>query len=194
MTATDAPRRASAATMPNPLLDPRLDFESSPTVSALVRREFIDSLAKASRQPPAAIEQLIRGRDFISDFGQWMAPYDLNLNNLGDVVTGYWVSMWSIIHEAPLPPAGHVASAREQCRRMWHNNPVTRKPEARQQLAELMMYETVASLDQRRDAHEAGNTQALAALARHAHANMRQQRGIDLGAMRLTQQGFGKMR
>ena len=170
-----------------------LDFGFSPAVSAKVRREWVDSLAKSSRQPPETIRAAIGDRDFIAEFALRFAPLGLRADNFADAMTAYWVSMWSLIHRTELPPISAFAAARLQLAAMWHKNPYVKREGDRQTMAEVMIYETMLALEERDRKLAAGDEQALQALSENSARNMQSKRGVNLKAMQLTESGFTRM-
>jgi len=169
----------------------RLDFEFSPAISARVRHELLESLAKASRCTLQDVEAALGARDLHAEFASNFAPAGLRLSNLADVNAAYWGALWSVIHDAPALAADTLQALRGQLGRMWLANPVARRQDDRQAMAELMVYETVLALDQQRQAREQGPA-AVSALAAQAHLNMLKRRGVNLKAMKISPQGLSR--
>lgn len=167
-----------------------LDFRRDAGVSARVAAEVVDSLAGGDRALAAQVRKAVAERDIVAEFTERLGEYGLRADNLADAATGYWVAVWVVIHDAPFPPAGHVAAARAQLHTFWRAAPQTRREAARQQMAEAMMFEAVITLDKRKAVREAGDPEAVKRLAEEAQRNMRQRRGVNLGAMALTGDGF----
>ena len=139
----------NAASSSNPPTTPdslqALRFQPSVAVSQRVRDEFIEALQKANPQSAVEIERKLQQQDVIGDFSRDMAPYGLRADDVADTMTAYWLTMWIVANQEPIPAVAKVSAVQDQVRAVMLQNPnvVQATAETRQQMAEVMIYETM---------------------------------------------------
>jgi len=169
-------------------------YRASPQVSARVVEQYSRSLSArlGSVQGPKAADALRRG-DPLNRWSQLVGADGLRRGDVADAVAGWWVLSWVIANGADSNRA-QALGAREQARAMLAASPSLAglSDERRQEMAEVMMLDFVVqqaaytSALQRRDQAEARR------LGDQAVARFRQQMGVDLRQVRLTDKGFAK--
>ncbi len=188
--ANNATSRSSSPTNPNLSLQ-ALRFQPSTAVSNKVRNAFIAALQKANPQSAAEIESKLQQQDVIGDFARDMAPYGLRADDIADTLTAYWLTMWMIANQEQIPPVEKVQAVQTQVRTviLQNDNVINATEAARQEIAEITIYETMIALGLLANANQTGDRAQLQQLADSAYQNMLQQ-GIDLREIELTSNGF----
>ena len=168
-----------------------LRFQPSTAVSQKVRNDFIEALQKANPQSADAIEQKLKQQDVIGDFSRDMAPYGLRADDVADTLTAYWLTMWIVANQEEIPSVDKVQAVRNQVRKVMlnNNNLVQATEAARQEIAEITIYETMIAWGLLTNANHIGDRVKLQQLADSAYKNMLEQ-GLDLRSMELTSNGF----
>ena len=186
-------RNAASSSNPPNTVDSlkSLRFQPSVAVSERVRDEFIEALQKANPQSAVEIERKLQQQDVISDFARDMAPYGLRADDVADTMTAYWLTMWIVANQEPIPAVAKVRAVQDQVRAVMLQNPnvIQATAETRQQMAEVMIYEMMIAFGLLNNATRAGDLEQLQQLADSAYQNMLTQ-GIDLRDMQLTSSGF----
>ncbi len=165
---------------------------NNPGVSADVRRELENTLGQQHQDGSRRLLDSLAGRDMPAEFELVMSPYGLTSTDIADITTGYWLAMWSIIHNQPLPfEQPSVAALREQVVTVLSKRPAITEADndSRQAIGEAMVHETVLGLDIRQLMWDEGSPEDVRNLSESTHQNMLR-RDLDLQSMRLTDQGF----
>lgn len=166
-----------------------LDFEFDPAISRQVRQEIIDTLSRGRKDIRKVVEHELRSREVVTEFKPTLAALGLRHDNLADAMTAFWIIMWTIIHDEPLPADHCAAAVREQVRERLKGVPTTRDAGKRQMMGEGMIYEARLAQASFEEAKEAGNEFQLRQMAASARQNMTK-KGINLGHMRITEAGL----
>ena len=172
-------------------------FNHDPAVTAIVKKELFDTV---SRQNPVQAELLrdaLESRNIPEEFERRLSDYALSSDNVADAMLGYWLVMWSIIHDKPLPPPGPgIESARKQISALVASNPIVRKggdESRRQMVGEAMIFESMISLEVRDDVKRRGNDGELRNLSESTHHNLLRKH-MNLKVLDFTDQGFVRAR
>jgi len=173
-----------------PEKDKRLDFTVSAAVSGQVRREFLSTLAKTHKVPESTIAEQLGEHDYPEEFRETFGPLGLKPDNLADAMTGYWVTMWSLVHRRPLPDAALIPAARKQLEPLCSKAPQARREAGRQAMAEAMIYETMSALNKAQQFAAIGDEESLQIMSDTITANVRRTRAINFKALKLTPSGF----
>lgn len=170
-------------------------FRYDDAVSARVAAEFRDGLKRADPQRGEALAADYAQRDHVREFEVAMRDYPLYGDDVADAMTGYWVTLWCIIHDRPFPPAGPVRAAREQIKAMLAKNPVVLQggDARRQMMAEAMILETLFALDQAAALRNDDTPEQREQFVEAARNNMLS-RGVDLAHLTLGARGFQPLR
>ncbi len=168
-----------------------LDYPRDNAVSREVYEEIVTTLSRGQKKLRKIVEDELRDRDIVAEFGATLETLGLRTNNLADSMTGFWVVMWTIIHDAPLPSKTAVAAVRDQVIARLKGNRSAKDVRKRQLMGEGMVYEAHIALQTYEQARREGNTFQLRQMAKSARVNMKK-KGIDLGSMRITDSGLQK--
>lgn len=168
-------------------------FSYDPAVTAIVKKELFDTVSRQNPVQSELLRDALESRNVPEEFEQRLADYTLSANNVADAMLGYWIVMWSIIHDKPLPPPGPgIESARKQISALVASNPIVRKggdESRRQMVGEAMIFESIISLEVRDEVKKRGNEDELRDLSESTHHNLLRKH-MNLRAMDLTEQGF----
>ena len=166
-----------------------LRYSPSPAISQRIKKDFTKALAKANPQSAEDIERKLGQQDVLGDFARDMAPYGLRPDDVADVTTAYWITMWMIANQEPAPALHEVSAVQQQIRTsMLHSPKLVNSTEGeRQEMAEGLIYETMLAFGMLNNATP--DAMKLTQLAGDAQRNMLK-KGVDLQSLRLTSRGF----
>ena len=162
-----------------------------PDISRAVRAEYIAAIERTSGSRAArGLDDYYAANDVQDQLRTALAPYDLRVDDFGDVTTAWLVVMWSIANRAPLPAADVVRGVRAQTRAaLLDEGRVPAGAAERQRALEMLVYQTVTLMHARDSAEASGNETFLAELADSAQASMKRN-DFNLRAMAPTQAGM----
>lgn len=163
-----------------------------PAISAEVKQRFRERTAK--QMAPAAHKRFM-AMDWLAIYRREIArPMGLDASNLADIVTGYSVTVWAIVHQQDKLDPAAVAAARDIMREsMTQNAGIARRSTAeRQKMAESFIYQTVLAAADRSKIKRTGDPAKAKEASREYRAVGRDILGIDFGKLRLTENGFSE--
>lgn len=167
-------------------------YRASPQVAARVRKQFADYMSKQAgpdggRQIAAAMER----RDPVKNWAQIVASDGLRAGDAADALAGYWVLNWIIANRGDNNRAQTLA-VREQVRPIMASNPAyarLNEPQ-RQELAEILMLNFLVQHAAYLDAMKRNDQNDLRRIGDAAVARFRNEMGVDLRQLQLTNNGF----
>ncbi|MCH9827464.1 MAG: hypothetical protein K0U79_06925 [Gammaproteobacteria bacterium] len=166
------------------------DFSYRPkaSISEAMEQKFLANLRAIDESMALSAETDLQDRDMIERFEADVGPYGLELNDVADAMTAYWVVSWMAANQEDLPEKSEVQAARTQVRTQLAGNAAfaSADNDERQQLAETYIYETMWTITLRSSAKSDAEREQIAAAAQ---AQARKQ-GLDLRGMQLTSRGF----
>ena len=163
--------------------------EYRPSLSRLIEREYLRNIGE--RVGPAgadAIAAHLKQEPVAVQFDNLAAPYGLGRSNLSDVIVVYFAIAWATANSASDPTREQVLGLRRQVRSVG-GIAAPRDMQARQRVAESLMYRATQVAMQRRIANRRGG-QAGRLVAESVQRTVLEQQGVDLRATELTAQGF----
>nr|WP_314072236.1 DUF6683 family protein [uncultured Roseococcus sp.] len=159
-------------------------------VSRQARARFVDDLVRSQPQARPQLEAALAS-DWQAGYAQEIArPNGLDPRNLADSHAAYLIASWAVVNDvATISPRG-IAAVRDAIRADLAARPEIAQltPAQRQGLAELLNYNTVLVMAQR--VRIQGGDRALQAEAARHYAAQFSRQGVDLAALRLTDDGF----
>lgn len=167
---------------------PGARFRPSDEVSRQVRQTFVDAFgARAPHRRDHYAGQVESG-SLAAPFDSLLERHRLARTDFTDVAAGYFIALWSVIHDRTVSPS-EARGAIAQIRRISRGDPATVPPSdaARQAVSEA--HGLYAGLVLREQARRAGDPAASERLRRQVSARARGQ-GMDLQSLELTAQGF----
>jgi hypothetical protein len=169
-------------------------YRANPQVAARVQKQFSDWMAKqagpdAGRQVAAVMQRT----DPVRNWSQLVASDGLRAGDTADALAGYWVLNWMIANRGDNTRAQTLA-VRDQVMPIIANNPAYSRLDEphRQEFAEILMLNFLIQHAAYVDAMKRGDQSTLRKLADAAVARFRNEMGVDLRQLRLTDQGMIK--
>ncbi len=160
-------------------------YRPSFAVSNEVKHAVLASVNNTNMRNPASVNRLINGQDVEALFDGLMNQHGLRSRDLADAMTGYWLTMWMIVHQTEMPGRAIVDGVRMQMRDASISNGFTNQPDAfKQREAQTLMWQMTLALAAYRNPQmdRRGLSQVL-------NSNARQQ-GFDLASLDVTRAGF----
>jgi hypothetical protein len=171
-------------------------YRASPEVSARVRKQFSDYMAKqAGAEGGRKIATAMERTDPVQNWARLVASDGLRTGDAADALAGYWVLNWMIANRGDNTRAQTLA-VREQVRPIIASNPgYARLNEAqRQEFAEVLMLNFLVQQTAYTDALQRRDESTARRLGDAAVARFRSEMGVDLRQITLTDNGFVRRR
>lgn len=185
-----AERRASPPTRATAVTSTR--YRGSPTVTATVRAQFADFVARTDPANAERLRKAVEQQDLLGMWEKHVAEDGLRRGDVADAMTAYWVQNWQIANKVAFASRAQVQAVRGQVARSLGASPAfARMGDAeRQAMAETFMFNFVAQGAAFSDASARRNAGATARLSDAAVARFRKDMNLDLRALKLTAAGF----
>lgn len=167
-----------------------LTFKSSPAVTRLVNRRFVDWQSEKHPQLRAELAKGIESGELQGYFGDILRRYGYRRDNLADVSAAYYVSLWRIVHGRELTDR-QIAGVRRQMRSFMADEPrLMQLPDAqKQEICETFALHTSLALQGYEQLLRSGDRATLANFRRGLQAKLAPQ-GPDLASMAVSERGF----
>ncbi|MCW4461240.1 hypothetical protein OK349_05935 [Sphingomonas sp. BT-65] len=167
-------------------------YKSSPAVSARVRGQFADFVAKADPVNAARLRQVIQQNDLLGLWERHVATDGLRRGDVADAMAAYWVQNWQIANKVPFTSRAQVQAVRGQIASALGTSPgfARMNDAARQELAETYMLNFIAQGSAFSDATARRDAALATRLSDAAVARFRADVKLDLRRLRLTPAGF----
>ncbi|MBI1682716.1 DUF6683 family protein [Caulobacter hibisci] len=167
-------------------------YRASPQVAARVRKQFADYMteragADGGRQVAAAMER----RDPVKNWAQIVAADGLRPGDAADSLAGYWILNWVIANRGDNNRA-QAQAVRAQVRPIMASNPAyarLNEPQ-RQEMSEVLMLNFLVQHAAYLDALKRNDQNDLRRIGDAAVARFRNEMGVDLRQLQLTDNGF----
>lgn len=167
-------------------------YRASPEVSARVRRQFADWMGKqAGAEGGRKIAQAMAQRDPVRSWAQIVGGDGLRPGDTADAMAAYWIFNWVMANGADSNRA-QAQAVRNQVKPMIASNPgYARLNEAqRQEMSEVLMLNFLVQHAAYLDAMKRGDRATTRRLGDAAVARFRNEMGVDLRQLTLTNSGF----
>ena len=167
-------------------------YRASPEAGADARRAHAEWMSLLRSAPGGGrVAAALGDRDLVRGWARIVGDDGLCPGDMADAAAGYWLLNWAIANGADGSRAGAEA-VRRQVRRMIVASPGFDRLDAaeRQRLSEALMLEFLVEHAAHADALARGDRAAVDRLAEAAVARFRAELGVDLRALRLTDEGF----
>ncbi|MGR4862153.1 DUF6683 family protein [Caulobacter sp. LARHSG274] len=167
-------------------------YRASPQVSAQVRRQFSDWMAKqTSAEGGRLVAQELNRIDPVRSWAQVVGADGLRPGDTADALAGYWILNWVMANSGDSDRT-QVLAVREQVRPIIAANPAyARLNEAqRQEFAEVLMLNFLIQHAAYTDALKRGDRNTARRIGDAAVARFRSEMGVDLRQIALTEHGF----
>lgn len=167
-------------------------YRGSPAVSATVRAQFADFVARADPANAERLRKTVAQQDLLGLWEKHVAVDGLRRGDVADAMTAYWVQNWQIANKVSFASRAQVQAVRGQVARTLSASPAFAKmaDAERQAMAETFMLNFVAQGSAFSDAIARRDAAATARLSDAAAARFRKDMNLDLRALKLTGAGF----
>lgn len=192
-----SPRRGgtSAATglsASRPAASVNTRYRASPAVTTRVKGQFADFVAKTDPANGPRLRQAVQQNDLLGAWEKHVSVDGLRRGDVADAMAAYWVQNWQIANKVPFTDRTQVQAVRGQVYRALGSNPQFARLDdaAKQEMAEVFMYNFVAQGSAFSDATAKGDKGLASRLSDAAVARFRSEMNIDLRQLKLTPAGF----
>ncbi|MGH8819145.1 MAG: DUF6683 family protein, partial [Achromobacter pestifer] len=167
-----------------------LTFRPTAGVTRVVNERFIDWQAKKHPGLRTELARGIESGELQGYFRDILDGYGYQANNIADVSSAYYISLWRIVHGAD-PTPRQIASVRRQMRSfMVDDVRLTALPDAqKQEICETFALHTALALQGYEKLMESRDTDLLENFRRGLQATLAPQ-GPDLVEMEISDAGF----
>lgn len=181
---TSAPAGNTTSTTNAPPIDFAIaNYQVSANVTNQVRARLRDGLGKVANS--SAEQQLLANIDFEAVFDSAMKKHGLRSGNMIDAMTGYWLTMWSIVHRAPFPDRAAIDGTRAQMAVLATQSGIANvRSDDRQRESQKLIWQTVLAMSAQRKAGV--DAAGLAAEMNKVAVSQ----GMDLARMAVSNEGF----
>lgn len=164
-------------------------YRASPAVSARVRSQFADFVAKTDPANAERLRQAIERKDLLGAWERHVAVDGLRRGDVADAMTAYWVQNWQIANAVPFAERAQVQAVRGQVAKSLGASPAFARLDdaGKQAMAETFILNFVAQGSAYSAAR--GDADLSRRLSDAAVARFRAD-SIDLRQLRLTKAGF----
>jgi uncharacterized protein DUF6683 len=179
-----------AVTTPSQI-EAALGYTADPEVSDHTRRTMIDNLSSDNPALRAYLEKSFADNTKLKEFDGFMSAHGISGRTVADSMAALlWVS-WEIVNGGPASPA-QVRGVHEQVRGVFLGTPrLTAMTNAqRQEMAERLAYQVMINVAANTDALRSGDPAQVAHTRQTVAGIVRQQAGVDLSRLRLSDNGF----
>ena len=167
-------------------------YRASPAVTSRVKGQFADFVVKLDPANGPRLRQVVQQQDLLGVWERHVSADGLRRGDVADAMAAYWVQNWQIANNVPFTDRTQVQAVRGQVYRALGSNPQFPRLDdaAKQEMAEVFMYNFVAQGSAFSDAAAKGDKTLSNRLGDAAVARFRTEMGVDLRGLRLTAQGF----
>lgn len=190
------PRRKAASSVSPAASRPatvRTTYTADPSVGQRVRRQFASFVAKQAKLADVAkVERELQAADLLAKWNTVWGRDGLRQGDLVDAQTSYFITNWIIANGSGDTSAAQTRGVRAQFRPILSTNRAlaSLNNAQRQEMSEILMLNGVTQVMAYVDARNAGNKAMLAKLAQAAVLRFRNEAGVDLRTLSLTDKGF----
>jgi hypothetical protein len=188
--ASRAAKRPQAQSAPQPPIAGSMNFKSTSAVTDLVNQRFIERQSQNHPELRAQLAEEILSGDLQNYFAGILRQYGYETDNLADVTSAYYLSLWKIIHERE-PTPQQIAAVQAQTREfMAQDQNLMQLPDAaKQEICETFALHTALALQGYALLVSENDTETLANFRRGLQVTLAPQ-GPDLASMNVTDRGF----
>jgi hypothetical protein len=167
-------------------------YRASPAVTTRVKGQFADFVAKTDPANGPRLRQSVQQQDLLGVWERHVSVDGLRRGDVADAMTAYWVQNWQIANNVLSTDRARVQAVRRQVYRALGSNPQFARLDdaAKQEMAEVFMYNFVAQGSAFSDATARGDKSLANGLSDAAVARFRNEMGVNLRRLRLTAEGF----
>jgi hypothetical protein len=158
----------------SPIVVDNTRYTPQPAIDREVK-DIIIASALPMAKDPAAVTQLVTSGDIESYFTQLMAPHGLEAGDVSDALAAYWLTMWTIVNDRPMPSPEIVSGVRSQFEAILRTDGNMADEGMRQRMAQLYSWRMVFLLAsyQTADADKVGIGQEMDRIGQEAGFELR---------------------
>jgi hypothetical protein len=151
-------------------------------------------VAKTDPANAVRLRQAVQQKDLLGAWEKHVSADGLRRGDVSDAMAAYWVQNWQIANNVAFAERNQVQAVRGQVNRALGSSPAfTRLDDAgKQEIAETFMYNFVAQGSAFAYATARGDRKTSSRLSDAAASRFRDEVGVDLRQLRLTNQGMIK--
>ncbi len=167
-------------------------YHAAPEAGAEARRAYAEWMSLMRSAPSGRrVAAALGDRDPVRGWARIVGDDGLHPGDMADAVAGYWLLNWTIANGAD-SDREEAEAVRRQVRRMIVASPGFQRLDdaERQRQSEALMLDFLVLHAAHTGALTRGDQAAADRLAKAAVARFREQLGVDLRALRLTDEGF----
>ena len=190
---TPIPLDLSGSRSARPAAPVRTTYSASPVVTDRVKRQFAEFVGKNGGDGPGLAAAMDRD-DFFARWGRHVAQFGLRRGDVADAMTAYWTLNWQIANDVHKVSRDQVQAVKRQVLPAMGADPAFRRlnDAQKQEAAEALILNFIIQSVAYEDALKAGDTAMQGRLQQAAVARFRNEMGVDLRRLRLTEAGFAK--
>jgi hypothetical protein len=158
-------------------------YTASPAVTQQVKKYYIESRTKIASNP-AALADSINRVDIEMVFSDYMGKHGLQSHDLSDAMAGYWLTLWTIVHNTSMPNKSAVLGVRNQMRASLNRNMLNAEKQRHAQMTVLKTVEVLAT------SRKPGNQREMAVEMQKVGMRF----GMNLEKLEVTNNGFALKR
>lgn len=170
-----------------------LDFKRSETLSKTIQQEFISRLSKLQPGIKSNLEMIFAGNKLRSEFDGLLEGYGYSATNLADAMTAYLVIHWQVVNGQDYKDRKGFDAVRKMMRENLLSSAALSAASDRdkQAAAESFGYQSIIAMNTYKTLMAKGDKVGLEQFKNSIDKNVKQS-GMDLKAVRLTNNGFVK--
>lgn len=153
---------------------------NAPELLERARHEIAATIAAKTTLDADRLTADLAQRDIHAEFTREFGALALKVDYLPDVVAAYLATMWSVVHDCPLPSLATVRDLSQRFVALLAFNPLVADAANRQLMGNALVYEALLTREAHKSAQANRDAGLLAQMAASARANIRQRFGIDL--------------
>lgn len=167
-------------------------YSQSPAVTSRVKEQFLDFMQDhVDANGVEEMRQVLQNGDPVGSWASIVRSDGLRAGDLADSITAYWILNWIIANQGDNNRA-QTLSVKNQVRNIIANSPTgaSLRDADKQEISEAMMLNFLVQHAAYTDAMKRGDTALARRLGDAAVARFRNEMGVNLRQLRLTDQGF----
>lgn len=168
-------------------------YRASPAVNARVKQQYVDHIRKTvGPQGAQQYSQVLSRNDFVRNWSQLVSEEGFRPGDVAEALASYWMLNYLMANNLVDAPPGMGKAVARQVRGIMGSNPAfTRLNEPqRQEMAEVYMLNFLTQQAAYSNAVKAGDKTMQKRLGQAAVTRFRNEMGLDLRQVALTETGF----
>lgn len=168
-------------------------YRSSPAITAQVKRQYVDFISRTvNPQAASQYKTVLNRNDPVRNWARLTVSDGFRPGDTADALASYWILNWMIANGETQTNPAYGRAVKQQVRGVMASNPAfARLNEAqRQEMAEVLMLNFLTQHAGYLEAHKRRDQALLRRLGDAATTRFRNEMGVDLRRLELTDRGF----